>query len=351
MQCRRATYSDRDAWDDYALCHDKGSAYHLFAWKDAIEESYGFCGVYLLAENECGICGILPMIDFRVPVFKNALISLPYCDAGGILANDPETEQALITHAMVTAGSMRTEIKIRSFKPLQSCGQNRTGKVSMVLALPEDSESLLAGFKSKLRSQVKKTTRDGLSVRLGKAELVDAFYQVFAENMHELGSPVHDRLWLRSVVAHYGERVRVAVVYTPDQIPVAAGILLLHPSRASVPWASSLRRYNRMAPNMLLYWTLLSFATDQGYPRFDFGRSTPGEGTYRFKQQWGAQPEPLYWYENWDGEKITHQSSTLKSGFANRMPSGKRVAENVWQRLPRPGTDWLGPKIRKYISL
>ena len=48
---------------------------------------------------------------------------------------------------------------------------------------------------------------------------------------------------------------------------------------------------------MLLYWTFLAFAADNGYGQFDFGRSTPGEGTYRFKSQWGAEPHQLYWYE------------------------------------------------------
>jgi hypothetical protein len=46
---------------------------------------------------------------------------------------------------------------------------------------------------------------------------------------------------------------------------------------------------------MLLYWTKLEYACDNGNKTFDFGRSTPGEGTYRFKPQWGAKPQPLHW--------------------------------------------------------
>lgn len=291
------------------------------------------------------------MIDFRVPVFSRVLLSLPYCDAGGTLADNSTIEQSLIEHALLTAREMRAQIKLRSFKPLRSCGPNHTGKVSMVLNLPESSDSLMSGFKSKLRSQINKTTRDGLTAQLGKTELFDAFYQVFAENMHELGSPVHAHLWLKSVVSRYKDRVRIAVSFTPDKVPAAAGILLLHSSRVSVPWASSLRRFNGMSPNMLLYWTFLAFAADHGYGQFDFGRSTPDEGTYRFKKQWGAEPLQLYWYENWAPAKAKNNRSGRQTGHSGSISSGKKIAEKIWQRLPRNGTDWLGPKIRKYISL
>jgi len=221
----------------------------------------------------------------------------------------------------------------------------------MVLDLPDHSESLLASYKSSLRSQINKPTRDGLTVMVGQGELVDEFYAVFAENMRDLGSPVHARLWLQSVVSSYADRVRVAVVYTPDKVPAAAGVILLHGLKASVPWASSLRRYNSQNPNMLLYWTLLSLATENGCSHFDFGRSTPGEGTYRFKRQWGAEPRSLYWYEI-NGSKIASNNRTKNRLQPSVRPFNRRqLATRIWQKLPQSGTDWLGPKVRKYISL
>ena len=78
--------------------------------------------------------------------------------------------------------------------------------------------------------------------------------------------------------------------------PAAGGVILCHSQTVSIPWASAHRHLNRWNPNMLLYWTFLEYAADQGYAFFDFGRSTPGEGTYRFKEQWGAKPAPLFWH-------------------------------------------------------
>ena len=351
MQIRLATYADKDTWDDYVLRHPDGSAYQLFAWREAIEETYSFKGPYLLAEDESGIRGILPLVDFRVPLIGRTLISLPYCDAGGVLADNQQIEQVLIKYACSMAEEIHAGLKLRSTRSLLSCGENQTDKVSMVLDLPDHSESLLASYKSSLRSQINKPTRDGLTVMVGQGELVDEFYAVFAENMRDLGSPVHARLWLQSVVSSYADRVRVAVVYTPDKVPAAAGVILLHGLKASVPWASSLRRYNSQNPNMLLYWTLLSLATENGCSHFDFGRSTPGEGTYRFKRQWGAEPRSLYWYEI-NGSKIASNNRTKNRLQPSVRPFNRRqLATRIWQKLPQSGTDWLGPKLRKYISL
>ncbi|RLB66811.1 MAG: hypothetical protein DRH08_05240 [Deltaproteobacteria bacterium] len=351
MQVRLATYADREAWDDYVLNHSDGTAYQFFPWKDAIEKAYALKSLYLLAENSSGICGIFPLIDFRIPIIGRTFISLPYCDAGGILADNQNIEHVLIDHACLMAQEMRAGIKIRSIRPLLPCGKNRTDKVSMILDLPNSSETMLASYKSSLRSQIKKPLRDGLSVLVGKKELLDDFYSVFTENMRDLGSPVHARLWLEAVTSEYEDRVRVAVVYTPDKVPAAAGIVLLHPSRVSIPWASSLRRYNGINPNMLLYWTFLAFAADNGYRQFDFGRSTPGEGTYRFKQQWGAKPQQLYWYEKDASRSVGWHQLSIEPSHIDKQSSKRQLAVSLWQMLPQFGTDWLGPKIRKYISL
>nr|WP_240191825.1 FemAB family XrtA/PEP-CTERM system-associated protein [Desulfoprunum benzoelyticum] len=348
IHIRPATQSDQDPWDTYVLAHPAGTAYQLFAWGKAVEQAYGFRRVYLLAEDSGKVCGVFPLIDFRVPLLRKRLISLPYCDAGGILADSDAVAHALLDEALVSAREKGSDCLIRSVCPLSFAGNNQTEKVRMVLELPESSERLLAGLKSKLRSQIKKPVRDGLTVSMGTGELVPGFYQIFAENMRDLGSPVHSRRWIEAIVEMYGERIRVALVHTPDGTPAAAGILLLHSTTVTIPWASSLRRFNRLNPNMLLYWTFLAFAADNGFKRFDFGRSTPGEGTWLFKQQWGAVPQRLFWYEP---KAAGEESSPIKEMEPTGPSKNRQLAAALWSRLPEAGANWLGPRIRKYISL
>lgn len=345
MQIRLSNSADSPTWDAYVLTHPNGLAYHRCAWLRAVTEAYGFAACSLIAETGGRLCGVLPLIEFKVPLRGCALVSLPYCDAGGPLADSSEITAALL----VAARSLMRErgaqsLEIRSAHPLQGgCVAANPQKVRMLLQLPGSGEAFLAGLKAKLRSQANKPLRDGLTVRLGGMELVPVFYGVFAENMRDLGSPVHSLGWIEAIVRQYGESARVAVVYTPEGEPAAAGVLLQHGDKGAVPWASSLRRLNQLNPNMLLYRTLLTTAADNGCRLFDFGRSTPGEGTWRFKQQWGAQPQPLFWQElNANAQRTCGDSGP---------GVGRRIAEALWSRLPIQLTTLLGPPVRRYISL
>ncbi len=345
MQIRIAGKADRDVWDKYVLQHRDGLAYHLFAWKLAVEQSYGWKGVYLLAEQDGHVRGVLPAVDFRGLKGRNSYISLPYCDAAGPLADSPQIEDMLVEHLRSLAFPHKIPCEVRYPVVRENSPQAQGGKVRMLLPLPDDSASLLAGFKSKLRSQVRKPIKDGLTAQLGGAELIDSFYTVFTRNMRDLGSPVHSRAWIESILSHYGSQARVAIVCAPDGAVAAVGIILLHKTTVSIPWASSLQDYNRLNPNMLLYWTFLSFAADNGYAFFDFGRSTPGEGTYRFKEQWGAQPQPLQWL-------CYPPAKTEPEPILQAKPSKLRTTiAGVWQKLPLVVSDTVGPILRKRISL
>ena len=340
MQIRFASEHDQPAWDQYVKLHPDGLSYHFYAWLQAVHQAYGFKNKSLIAEKDDRICGILPLIVFKSPFLSNTLVSLPYCDAAGILS-DNHNISVLFMKRLADIFPAQTLI-IRSSSSIECGLDNQTDKTRMLLELPENSEAFLASMKAKLRSQVRKPERDGLTSKIGGSELVDEFYQVFAENMRDLGSPVHSKSWIRAIMHHYSDNAKIAVVYTPQGEAAAAGIILLHPYTVSIPWASSLRRFNRMNPNMLLYWTFLSWCADNDFRYFDFGRSTPGEGTYRFKQQWGAQPQPLYWYNFPDVSvaKDKPQGSPVKDGIVK-----------LWQQLPLPIANSFGPLLRKYISL
>ncbi|MCL2790716.1 MAG: FemAB family PEP-CTERM system-associated protein [Desulfobulbus sp.] len=345
MDIRIAQESDQQAWDVYVRHHPKGLAYHQFAWKSAINKAYRFGACYLLAEERGRITGVLPLILFSAPFRRKQYISLPFCDVGGVLADSTEAAGQLTEQAIALARRDKiAKVEIRAVRDVENNGDpaDVSQKVRMVLDLPGDSAQLLAGLKAKLRSQVKKPMRDGLYVRLGGVELLDDFYAVFVQNMRDLGSPVHSRRWIRAVVQCYDQQARIVVVYTSGGQPAAAGVMLLHPAAVSNPWASSLRSCKHLNPNMLLYWAMLSFAADNGFPRFDFGRSTRDGGTYKFKQQWGAREIPLQWTE------LLHVHTIQANPGSSRL---REVVEEIWSRLPLNLTAFLGPHVRRHIPL
>ncbi|MHC4269631.1 MAG: FemAB family XrtA/PEP-CTERM system-associated protein [Planctomycetota bacterium] len=349
MKIRLANIDDRDKWDEYITHHANASPYHLFAWKTAVENAYKHKGYYLMAEENLKIQGVLPLIFMKPPFRLGQLVSLPFCDLGGVLSNCTETEHKLVKESTVLARKLKAkQIELRCHTPTPSSQvkdlsvSTQSHKVSMLLELSSTSDQLIDNFKSKLRSQIRKSEKNGLKFIFGSLEEIDDFYLIFCRNMRELGSPVHSKKWFKCIIQHYGDCARLGLVYYGSK-PIGGGIILSKGNKVCASWASTLRNYNRLSPNMLLYWNFLKYSADNGYRWFDFGRSTPEEGTYKFKLQWGAKPEPLYW------DNISVNGKQQRSD--TKTSSNRKLAEQIWQRLPLSLANYIGPSIRKHISL
>lgn len=342
MGIRLYREEDKNEWDGYVAASTHATAYHQLAWKQVIEKSFGQRAYYLVSEDGKGkIDGILPLVQLKSLVFGNFFVSLPYFNYGGICANRPEISQALLQEAIRVAREAGAEhLEIREMAPRENGLLCKTAKVSMRLGLPDSPEALWNLFPSKLKSQIRKPQKEGFSVRIGGEEELDPFYQVFSLNMRQLGTPVYSRAFFQEMMRAFPHSTSICVVRGNNK-PVAAGFLVGFKNTMEIPWASSLREYSRLAPNMLLYWSVLSFASERGYHMFDFGRSTPGEGTYQFKAQWGATPMPLYWYY-W-----MRESGPLPE--INPQNRKYRLAIEIWKRLPLPITQMVGPRIVRNI--
>jgi len=385
--------TDAPAWDNYAYNHPRATLYHLSGWKNIIEKTYSHKAYYLMAVNSSklkaqsskqtgsklsamsyelngySVVGILPLVHLKHFLFGNSLISIPFFDLGGILADDEHTEKALLSEAINLAQELEinsielrhigplswlnesSELKAQSSKPIPMSHelsamslvfQTRSHKIRMLLDLPNSSELLMKSFKAKLRSQIKKPMKEGLRPKVGSLELLDDFYKVFSINMRDLGSPVHSRKLIQNVLEEFPEKSKIVMVYKDGQ-PMACSMIVGFKDTLENPYASALKEYSRLAPNMLLYWTMLEYACGNGFTCFDFGRSSPDEGTYKFKEQWGAEPTPLHWhYVSLNGQPI-NEATSEKSKFEKAI--------HYWQKLPVPVTKVIGPMIRKHIGL
>ena len=151
-------------------------------------------------------------------------------------------------------------------------------------------------------------------------------------------------MFFRGVLDAFGSRARIVLVQK-DRTPVGSLMTLVFKDTVVVPWASCRREYFALCPNMLMYWAAIRTACRDGYRRFDFGRSTRGSGTYRFKRQWGVEEAPLYWYTVSIGRQQA-TTSVLRDSAESAMAD---LAMKTWQRLPLRATRVLGPHVRKYL--
>jgi len=332
----------REAWNNYVEQHEKSQLYHLFEWKSVIQKSFSHDACYFYAvENSNKWKGILPLIHINSLLFGNYAVSLPFFNHGGMLADDVNTEQALLDAAInYFRDKKTTHFELRCDDQKQFKLPVKKSKISMFLDFPPSPEDLFKSFPSKLRSQIRRPEKENMHFKSGGLELLEDFYKVFSVNMRDLGTPVYSKKLFANILKAFPKKSWLGVVYSKN-IPVAAGFIIGYKKMMEIPWASSLRKYNRFSPNMMLYWHMLKLAMENGFKVFDFGRCTPGEGTYKFKKQWGAREHQLYWYY-W-----------LKKGDAlpemNPDNPKYKLAIGLWQKLPVWITKIIGPSIVKNL--
>lgn len=326
---------------------DRACGEHDPAWLDVLRDALGHDTSILLARHGRELVGALPLALTRSPLFGRHLVSLPYVNRAGLLTIETAVAENLISHAVRLAKQADARyLELRHHGPAFDSGQfthNRTQKVRMVLDLPKDAQALWTGLKAKVRNQVRKGEQAGLEVRFGGAELANGFYSVFATNMRDLGTPVFPRRLFRSMLEHLGERCEISLV-TLENLPIA-GAILVHDMVGEhritqVPSASCLRQFNDVCANMWMYYKLLDRSIARGSTAFDFGRSSEGSGTYRFKKQWGAMPQPTPW-----------QVHLLKGSLDAARPDNPKNQRRIeqWQKLPVWVTRAIGPRIVRGI--
>jgi len=217
----------------------------------------------------------------------------------------------------------------------------KSHKVTFFLDLPDSEDVLLKSFKAKVRSQIKRPLREDMYAKSGGLELLDNYYKIFSYNMRDLGTPVYSKKFFKSILQNLPDNSKIIIVYSKHKVPVASAFLLMHRDTVEIPWASSLREYNKFSPNMLLYWEVLKFCINNGYKKFDFGRCSPDTGTHRFKKQWGGVEKQLYW----------HYFLNQKDKLPDLNPNNPRynLLIKIWQKLPVFATNFIGPHLIKNI--
>jgi len=331
---------DGGEWDRFVQSAPGWTHFHRYGWRKVFERVFDHECTYLAARDPAGrIVGVLPLVRVNSRMFGDYLVSLPFLNYGGPLGHSDACQQLAI-HASDVAQDRGVDLlELRSRYDLGLDLPVSHRKITVLRDLtPTGGKPWSSDLSSKLRSQIKRPQKEGVEIRFGLEQL-ESFYQVFARHMRDLGTPVQSIRLFQAIRDVFPDDVWFGCAYLREE-PVAAGCGFRWGTEFEMTWASSLRRYNGIAPNMLLYWSFMERCVEQGVTLFNFGRCTPGGGTHRFKQQWGSRDVPLWWYYQSDGERAATPSTDEKA-FA--------WGPVIWRRLPLPLANTLGPYVVRYV--
>lgn len=331
---------DAAEWDAFAASRPGYTHFHRFAWQRVVREVFGHECVYLAARAPGGsLEGVLPLIRVKSLLFGHYLVSMPFLNYGGPLG-DEDAVRALTASAVDIARRDRVKLlELRSRIPLSAELPVSHRKITVVRDLPSTPEALFRSFDSKLRAQIRRPQKENVSVLFGPDQ-VEPFFDVFARHMRELGTPTQPRRLFETIAREFGDDVWFACAYVGGR-PIAGGCGFRWGREFEMTWASSLRAFNRISPNMLLYWSFMERCVREGLATFNFGRCSPGGGTHRFKLQWGSRDEPLWWYQH---------AAIAGSGSTPSPDDGAYSwGPRIWKKLPTSIATAIGPRIVRYI--
>ena len=329
------------AWDKYVHNHKEGTIFHLTKWQIAVDKAFGHKAFYYYAHDPNGkICGILPLIQLKSLLFGNILSSVPFAAYGGILADTPEIFNQLLEKAKELTRQLKADYLELKFAQPKDTGLPETDvHVTFIKELSSDHDENMKAIKRKQRAMVRKGIKAGLKAKYSN-DYLDNFYEIFAINVHRMGTPVYSKKWFKTLLDVFGSDAELLV--TEYEGEIVSGVLSFYYKDTVLPYyGASLVDYRKHAPNDFQYWELMTHAVDRGMRFYDYGRSKKGTGPYRFKTHWGFEPTPLHY-------QFYLNKATELPGLNPLNPKYKRKIE-AWKKLPLSLSKIIGPHLVKNI--
>jgi len=330
---------DERLWDEYVLKHPDSTFFHQIGWKNVVERTYHHKPVYLLAKEDGEIRGVLPLFYMKSRIFGSKLVSVPFASYGGVCADNPEIGNALEEEVKRIAREIGVSfVELRCLQGKVIPGFiSKSRYVRVVLTLPSNLDMLWAGLRKSMRRYVRVGSSNNLRVLIGSSYLND-FYNVYSYRMRELGTPVHHIEFFKELLREFSSHATIAIVRRGSD--VMGGLFLLSFRNTLIySWGGSPAEYYKFAPNYTLVWEVIKYAWAEGFKCFDFGRSLPNSGVFKFKLGWRAEAKNLH-YQYY---LLGYNKGVPDTSSAN--PRRGKFAF-LWRRLPYTLTLALGPRIR-----
>jgi FemAB-related protein (PEP-CTERM system-associated) len=337
---RELTTADQGRWDEFVdRCQD-ATFFHKAGWKTVLERAYGHPTIYLYAEQDGEIKGVLPLAQIKSLLFGNTLVSTPFCVYGGVAAIDEEAGSALAKAACDHAQRLGVDaLELRNRMPSNRQWPTKELYVTFRKEIDPDPEVNMKAIPRKQRAMVRKGIKAGLIGE--KDDGWQRLYRVYSESVRNLGTPVFPAKYFRILREVFGSDCDVLMITHEGED--VAGVMSFYFRDEVLPYyGGSISQARSLKANDFMYWELMRRSGEQGIRIFDYGRSKEGTGSYSFKKNWGFVPEPLHYeYYLVKADKVPE---------INPMNPKYQLFIKAWKKLPLPVANLVGPMLARNLG-
>lgn len=332
----------KNQWENFAKQH--GTVFHSIAWKEILEETFGFKSHYVMAFDEDGMVkAIMPIATGRNLLLKKIGMALPFVNYLDICAETDEARDFIIDQVypmLSTLGLDFIELRFKDNSMDQIDCTIQEDNYTFILPLDGGEEKVMELSSANNRNHTRKTYKNEWFKASVEWERINDFYEVYSHTMKRLGSPCPKALLFHKLKEKLGDDITLLTVMDADTDRVIGGMTLFTwGDTVYYQWGGALEEYNKKYVNNFMYWEAIKFSINKGYKFLDLGRSPVDSGTYKFKSHFGAEAQKLTYY------RISGNPRKVRQVEKNDV----KWAIELWKRMPKVLTDKAGEILIKYV--
>jgi FemAB-related protein (PEP-CTERM system-associated) len=333
--------ADYSRWDAYVKAHTEGTFFHLSGWEKVIKDSFSHQSFFLFAEAEDEIIGVLPLVEVNSALFGHSLISTPFCVYGGAITNNEETARALEQHACQLAEKLNVDYLELRYKTRQNSSLlMKSVHSTFTCELGDNSDEILANVKKKQRAVIRHSFKNDLTCDISNQ--IEPFYNLLSQSYRNLGTPIFSKKYFENLLDVFVDDIDIAVIKDSDNKASVAVMNFYFNGQVSPYYGGGSADSRFIKSADFMYYQVMCSAREKGCTSFDFGRSKNDSGPYKYKKNWGMDPQPLHYYYHL-------VKATELPNLSPNNPKYKMFI-NLWQKLPLKLSQLLGPFLSKYLG-
>ena len=340
MEVRLISENQEGQWEEYIRHNPYAIAWQSHAWRDVLSKHYQFEYYPLAAFENTEICGVLPLYKIDTMFEKNALISVPYAVAGGIVADNDAARSVLLDEAKKLSTRVNaSKIIFKHYKQkIESDIATDANFYNRELSLSPDPDELWHNIADNNKISIEEAEQAKPSLEY-PFESLDMFFNLLLKHHHRMGIPCVSKKWIRSLI---DSGMYSMAVLSCDSRIVAGTVVKVFKKTVSFPFTclpSGDPEAERYACS--LYWRLINYFARQGFEIFHSGRIPRTDQVNEYRLGWGGTQYGYYYQYVPD--------PGIKTEFATKRGKKRQLFEKVWKRTPKPVVNVLGPRIVRHF--
>ncbi|MDZ4717136.1 MAG: peptidoglycan bridge formation glycyltransferase FemA/FemB family protein [Roseiflexaceae bacterium] len=316
---------EREAWDAFVQAHPHGHPLQSAAWA-ALKGAFGWFPQLLAVVGPHGICaGAMLLTRSRFG------LSAIYTPRGPLFSGDPHVDQILLDGIVRIAqaaravflriepniredapesGVLHSFLLLHSFQPTNPI-QPRS---SVHLDLTTEPDRLLAGMSKGHRADVRRSAREGVTIRHGQdSETLAEFYTILEGTSQRNQFGIHTHSYYQAVCREFGDAAQIWIAERAG-VAEATALTVGWGREALYLYSGSTEAGLRSGAQHAIQWAVIQWARQRGCARYDFwgvpdefgqaaqepdaierarleeqAKTDPLYGVYRFKKGFGGQ--------------------------------------------------------------